>query len=58
MFGSIKIINFGWMKNIDYIEVNEAEVEQLAKDFIKAFDLSNPPLFRVQLIKVAFYPKI
>lgn len=38
---------------INYIEASYEELENIEKDFVKVFDLKNPPLFRVTLVKVA-----
>ncbi|NIM16119.1 MAG: amino acid adenylation domain-containing protein [Candidatus Aminicenantes bacterium] len=35
------------------IELQDRELDRLMQDFIRPFDLAEPPLFRVQLIKVA-----
>ncbi|QUI24145.1 non-ribosomal peptide synthase/polyketide synthase [Vallitalea pronyensis] len=37
---------------IDYEEVNETEIDEKIKDFVKAFDLSKAPLLRMGLLKV------
>ncbi|NIM15012.1 MAG: amino acid adenylation domain-containing protein [Candidatus Aminicenantes bacterium] len=38
---------------VRYFETSEEEAEKLVKNFIKPFDLSNPPLFRIMVIKIA-----
>jgi len=38
--------------NIGYTEVNESEVNEKIKGFIRPFDLRKPQLFRVELVKV------
>jgi amino acid adenylation domain-containing protein len=38
--------------NIDYRELTEEKAEEIAREFIKHFDLSQAPLLRVGLIKV------
>ncbi|MCK4257327.1 MAG: SDR family NAD(P)-dependent oxidoreductase [Halanaerobiales bacterium] len=37
---------------VNYFEAKEAEIENLNKNFVRPFDLSKAPLFRVNLLKV------
>ncbi len=37
---------------VEYIETNKADVEEIAKDFVKPFDLSQAPLMRVRLARI------
>jgi tyrocidine synthetase-3 len=39
--------------NLEYYETGEETARQIARDFIRPFDLRKPPFFRVALIKVA-----
>lgn len=39
--------------SIDYIEVEEKDAREMAENYIRPFDLQQPPLLRVCLIKVA-----
>ncbi len=36
---------------IDYIEVSVEEIQTIRKEFVKPFDLSKAPLFRIKLVK-------
>ncbi len=46
-----KIIDeFDW--SIDYMEAKEEKIDDVIKDYIKPFDLSKAPLFRIGLVKV------
>ncbi len=38
---------------IEYIEIKEEELEGEINDFVKSFDLSKAPLFRVKLVKLS-----
>ncbi|MCK4257933.1 MAG: amino acid adenylation domain-containing protein [Halanaerobiales bacterium] len=37
--------------SISYLKAKEGELERISKEFVKPFDLSHPPLFRVGLIE-------
>ncbi|WP_066501702.1 non-ribosomal peptide synthetase [Abyssisolibacter fermentans] len=38
---------------IEYLEVEEKEIDLLIENFVQPFDLSNAPLFRVKLVKLS-----
>lgn len=39
--------------NLDFIEATEASIESMAHEFIRPFDLSQAPLLRVRLVRIA-----
>ena len=49
----VQIVHLEVEIEIDYMEVEEAELRKLAEEFIRPFDLTTPPLLRVGLIKFA-----